>query len=104
MLFQIHPLELSQRTVEVVQESIQKDLLILEHLKQHRIRLAGRAHSSSVKKLFNTDIPLEKRDDIIFLADEKGVIFIEGYGVAESVKVDKDTTNILVINLLEGNV
>ena len=42
--------------------------------------------------------------DIIFLADEKGVIFIEGYGVSESVKVDKNTTNILVINILEGNV
>ncbi len=85
-------------------DKIQGKAIVRNRRNGDRIRLAGRSHSSSVKKLFNTDIPLEKRGNIVFLADEKGVIFIEGYGVAESVKVDKDTTNILVINILEGNV
>lgn len=85
-------------------DKIQGKAIVRNRRNGDRIRIAGRAHSSSVKKLFNTDIPLEKRGDIVFLADEKGVIFIEGYGVAESVKVDKDTKNILVINILEGNV
>ncbi len=85
-------------------DKIQGKAIVRNRRNGDRIRLAGRSHSSSVKKLFNTDISLEKRGNIVFLADEKGVIFIEGYGVAESVKVDKDTTNILVINILEGNV
>ena len=85
-------------------DKIQGKAIVRNRRNGDRIRLAGRSHSSSVKKLFNVDVPLEKRDEIVFLADEKGVIFIEGYGVSESVKVDKNTKNVLVINLLEGNV
>lgn len=85
-------------------DKIECKVIVRNRRNGDKIRFASRPHTTSVKKLFNSDIPLEERDKILFLADEKGVIFIEGYGVAERVRVDENTKNILTINLLEGNV
>lgn len=64
-----------------------------------KIHLAGRKHTTTVKKLFNSEIPLEKRDDVCILADSSGVIFIEGYGCAEKVKADDTSKKIIKIDI-----
>lgn len=66
-----------------------------------KIILAGRNFTSSVKKLLNSCVPLEERNNIIFIEDEMGLIFIEKIGVADRVKVSKDTKNIMQITVKE---
>lgn len=58
----------------------------------------GRGVTKSLKKLFNeAKIPKEKRMSIPLLVDEQGIIWIEGFGVAERVKVDPNTKQVLVV-------
>lgn len=68
-----------------------------------RIKLVSRPFTTSIKKLFNRDIPLENRDSVMFLSDDNGVIYLEGYGVADRVKVDEYTQNVLIVKASEGN-
>lgn len=62
-----------------------------------KIRLAGKNFTSSVKKLINERIEPDKRPFLHFIDDECGTLFAEKIGVAERVKVDKNTSKILKI-------
>ena len=58
------------------------------------IRLNGRGCTKSLKKLMNEmKIPNELRDVIPVAADDDGVVWIYGIGVAERAAVDKNTKN-----------
>ncbi|MBQ4100826.1 MAG: tRNA lysidine(34) synthetase TilS, partial [Oscillospiraceae bacterium] len=62
------------------------------------IRLLGRGCTKSLKKLLQeSKIPAQQRDKLFVVSDEKGVIFVEGFGVAERVAVDKTTKHIIKI-------
>ena len=59
---------------------------------------AGRGVTKSVKKLFNElKIPQNKRESVLMLADKDKILWINGIGVAESVKVDENTKKIVAI-------
>ncbi|MBR6337121.1 MAG: tRNA lysidine(34) synthetase TilS [Ruminococcus sp.] len=62
-----------------------------------KIALAGRGFTSKLKVLFNEKIPLEERGIIALLCDDKGIFFVEGFGVDERVKVDESTKSIIII-------
>lgn len=62
-----------------------------------RIKLAGKDFTSSVKKLFNARVDADKRDSILFVSDDEGPVFIEGFGAADRVRVTDITKNVLVI-------
>lgn len=64
-----------------------------------RIQLAGRTFTSSVKKLLNEKIRADVRPYIHFLADDIGVIYIEGIGCADRVKLSEETKNSLHITI-----
>lgn len=65
-----------------------------------RISPAGRNCAKSLKKLYNElQIPAERRSDIPVIEDGSGVIGVYGYCVDESVKTDKSTKSILVVNV-----
>lgn len=66
-----------------------------------KIRLSGRNFTSSVKKILNEKIRADLRPYVHFLADDEGVIYIEGIGVAERVKTDENTVKSLYINVTE---
>ena len=68
------------------------------------IKFYNKSHTTKIKKLFNSEIPLNKRDEVIFIADQAGIIFVEGYGIADRVKVDNNTKRAVCINVFEGNV
>jgi tRNA(Ile)-lysidine synthase len=53
---------------------------------------------------FLTDrkIPIFLRDEIPLIEDQKGIIWLVGYQIAERVKIDNNTANILEIELLRG--
>ncbi len=80
-------------------DKIKGELVLRNRRDGDKIHFYKKAHTTSVKKLFNEKIPLENRKRIAFLADELGVIFIEGFGVAQRVAVDENTKNILKINM-----
>ena len=61
-----------------------------------KITLCNRRFTSSVKKLFNSSVPLENRHKVAILEDNEGIIFIEGFGCAERVKIDENTRHILI--------
>ena len=64
------------------------------------IRLANRGCTKSLKKLFNEcHIPVEERDCLPLLADEKGVIWICGIGVAQRCAVTDNSENVLVMDI-----
>ncbi|MBQ9376002.1 MAG: tRNA lysidine(34) synthetase TilS [Ruminococcus sp.] len=64
-----------------------------------RIQLCGRDFTSSVKKLFNAKVPIDMRDKTVILCDDDGIIWIEGFGCAERVKVDNSTKSIMVCKI-----
>lgn len=61
-----------------------------------RISLFSRGVSKTLKKLFIEEkIPIENRNKIAVLADDKGVFFVEGFGIDERVKITDGTKNAL---------
>ncbi len=68
-----------------------------------RIKLIGRNFTSSVKKLINENIPREKRSVLHFLSDDEGLIFMEGFGAADRVKVAENSKKILKITIGQKN-
>ncbi|MGN0585657.1 MAG: tRNA lysidine(34) synthetase TilS [Oscillospiraceae bacterium] len=60
---------------------------------------ANRGFTSSLKKLMNEKYAADKRDFIPILADENGIIWVEGFGVADRVKIDENTKRILTVKV-----
>lgn len=57
-----------------------------------RIRLLGRGCTKTLKQLYNENaVPLENRKKLPVIADDFGVVWIAGIGVAERVAVDINT-------------
>ena len=62
------------------------------------VRLFYNGMTKTLKKLFNERrIPLHQRDKVFILSDENGIVWVEGFGVAERCSVDENTKNILTI-------
>jgi tRNA(Ile)-lysidine synthase len=60
---------------------------------------AGRKHSVSVKKWLNAEIPPATRQTIHYLSDSEGLIWAEGLGVAQRVRVTDATQRMLVLHV-----
>lgn len=65
-----------------------------------RIRISKRNCTKTLKKLFNEDsVPEEIRDDLLVLADDSGVAWLEGYGSDRRCEISESTKNILIIKI-----
>ncbi|MCQ2479944.1 MAG: tRNA lysidine(34) synthetase TilS [Clostridia bacterium] len=60
------------------------------------IRIAGRKCTKTLKKLFTED-KITDKNSVLVLADELGVVWVQGYGCAERCKITAKTKNILKI-------
>ena len=60
-----------------------------------RIRLKGRGFTSDVKKLLQAAVPSGERGRAVVLADDEGVIFVEGCGFAERVAAESGSKTLL---------
>ena len=70
-----------------------------------KIRLFGRSYSKSLTKLYNEcKIPLELRKNLPVIADDSGVIWIHGIGVADRCAVSGGTERILKISVEKAEV
>lgn len=69
------------------------------------IRLVGRGCTKSLKKLMNEyHVPTELRDTLPVLADDSGVIWIFGIGVAQRCAVTKNSRDIMIINASQSKI
>lgn len=65
-----------------------------------KITLAKRNCTKSLKKLFNElSVPPEKRDSIAVIADDKGLLILEGVGVDKKAAVTEKTENVLIVRI-----
>ncbi|MCL1830494.1 MAG: tRNA lysidine(34) synthetase TilS [Oscillospiraceae bacterium] len=61
-----------------------------------------RGQTKSIKKLFNERmIPVEMRSQIPLLADDDGIVWIPGEGIAKRVAVDSETKSVYIISFKE---
>ena len=59
---------------------------------------AKRNVTKSLKKLFNEEnVPIEKRDSMPVLADEQGVVWVQGVGVTKRCRASDESDNIIVV-------
>ena len=65
-----------------------------------KISLKSRGCTKTLKKLFNQhELPPEKRNGVAVIADEKGVVLVEGAGCDSRVAVTKLTENVVVVRI-----
>ena len=76
-------------------DKIINGLVIHKRKEGDKIRLVGRDFCSSVRKLINKAFVLEKRSDAVVIYDGDEVVFVEGYGVCDRVKITPDTKCLL---------
>lgn len=67
-----------------------------------KIRLAGSSCTKTLKKLFN-EKHLDGRNNCLILADDLGVVWVEGIGCADRVKITKNTKIILVVGDVQND-
>ncbi len=61
-----------------------------------KIKLNGRGFTSTVKKLLASRLPVDKRAQQLIIADDDGPVYVEGFGIAERVKLDNTTKQLLI--------
>lgn len=82
-------------------DKISGELTVRSREAGDKISLAKRGCSKTLKKLFNElSIPPEKRNEIIILADENGLLLAEGIGCDARVSVTKETKRVLYIKIV----
>lgn len=82
-------------------DKIQGELILRNRRDGDGFIRAGRNFTSSLKKLMNESVPVGERDKIAIIADDKGIIWAEGFGIAERVKPDAFTKSYMNINVKE---
>lgn len=65
-----------------------------------KITLAKRNCTKSLKKLFNElSVPPEKRDSIAVIADDNGLLILEGVGIDKRAAVTEKTENVMIVRV-----
>ncbi|MBQ8575959.1 MAG: tRNA lysidine(34) synthetase TilS [Clostridia bacterium] len=67
-----------------------------------KMRLAGSSCTKTLKKLFN-EKHLEGRNNLLILADELGILWVQGLGCADRAKITQNTKNILVVGDVQND-
>ncbi len=64
------------------------------------IKLNGRECTKTLKKLFNEyKLPQKERESCLVLADNEGLIWVNGFGVAQRVALDEKTKEVLLVEV-----
>ncbi|NLB37098.1 MAG: tRNA lysidine(34) synthetase TilS [Clostridiales bacterium] len=65
-----------------------------------KVKLSGRGYTKSLRKLFNEyHVPVYERNKIAILADDSGILWIEGFGSAERCRVYDSTKKVMIVDI-----
>lgn len=67
-----------------------------------RIKLKGNSFTSSVKKLFNRNVPKNERNSICFICDSTGPVYIEKTGYADGKNAGENCSSFTGIRILSN--
>ncbi len=77
-------------------------ITIRNRLPGDKYRPLGREFTQTFKNLFNSaSLPAAVRDSLMILADEEGVIWLEGFGVSQRAAVTSNTHRAILVNISE---
>lgn len=77
-------------------ECITGSLILRNRRAGDRMKCAGSSCTKTLKKLFN-EKHLENRNSLLVLADDEGILWVEGIGCADRCKIKEETDKILLI-------
>lgn len=80
-------------------DKIQGDVILRNRRNGDEYIRVNRSFTSSLKKLMNEKYDISERDLIPVLADSMGIIWVGGFGIADRVKIDENTTKIWNIRI-----
>jgi len=80
-------------------DKIQGDVFLRNRRDGDKYTRVGRDFNSSIKKLLNKSVPRDERDFYAILCDEAGIIWVEGFGIADRVRADAGTKTIMDIEV-----
>ena len=80
-------------------DKIKGEIVLREREAGDKIILCNRNFTSDVRKLVNKLFPSETRSSAVIISDSCGVIFVEGAGAADRVKIDSSTKRILAFSI-----
>ena len=84
-------------------DRIDGNLEIRTRLPGDQMRLAGSGYTKTLKKIFNElHIPLYERECLPVIADNAGVVWVYGVGVAARCAVSEKTENVFIIHAQEA--
>lgn len=85
-------------------DKIRGELTLRSRLSGDRLSLRQRGCTKTLKKLFQeAHIPPERRQSLLILADEEGVVWVEGFGPHARVALTDCSQRALAIEILEGS-
>lgn len=83
-------------------DRIKGQLKVRSRIPGESIKLHGRGITKTLKQLFNEKkIPVSKRQKIAVLADDEGIVWLEGFGVCERCAVTERTVNAIMFLRME---
>lgn len=81
-------------------DKIVGSIVIRSRLAGDKISLSGRGCTKSLKKLFNElAVPPEKRDLTAVVADDNGILILEGIGIDRRVAVTGETKKVIIVKI-----
>ncbi len=81
-------------------DKIGRNVVVRQKKDGDKIRLASNKMTKTLKKLFNErGVPVSQRDKILVICDEEGLVWVEGFGVAQRCAVDEKTKNVGIIEV-----
>ncbi len=83
-------------------DKIKGDIVIRNRRAGDRIKLAGRQHTSDLRKLMQSKLERGERGRCVLLSDGEGVIAAEGFGIADRVKLTDQTKTVLLCKISSG--
>lgn len=82
---------------------ISGSLVLRQKLPADSVRLVGRNCTKTLRKLFQErKLTTGQRERLFVLADDSGIVWVEGFGVTERVEVSEKTKRILILEAVES--
>lgn len=80
-------------------DKIQGELFLRNRRNGDSYRRLNRDFTSSLKKLMYSEYPAEERDFIPVITDDAGIVWVQGFGIADRVRTDENTVNYCEISV-----